>query len=247
MKTLNQLAGQSLGIALALLSAPSFAGAPSGRIFVATDAGVYQNVRAFDSLSQAETSSVVPYESLYRGGVRVAAGDLNGDGIVDIITGSGTGASHVKAFSGRDGSVLHSFFPYGDGFLGGIYVATGDVNGDGVDDIVTGAGVGGGHVKVFDGKTGAELASFFAFSPTFTGGVRVATGDVDGDGWSDIITGSGAGSAHVKVFSGRSGAEIRSFAPYDARIDGGVSSRPVIWMGTGARTLSPAMKLAVRR
>jgi HYR domain/FG-GAP repeat len=58
-----------------------------------------------------------------------------------------------------------------------VRVATGDVNGDGTPDIVTGAGPGGApHVKAFDGTTGAESQSFLAGSPAFAGGVYVATG-----------------------------------------------------------------------
>ena len=59
--------------------------------------------------------------------------------------------------------------------LGGVFVGAGDVTGDGVADVITGAGPGGGpHVRVFDGATGAEVASFFPFPPAFTGGALVA-------------------------------------------------------------------------
>src|SRR5438045_2768183 len=54
--------------------------------------------------------------------------------------------------------------------------------------IAFGADAGGGpHVRVVDGDTGAEVRSFFAYDPTFTGGVRVAVGDVNGDGVADIV------------------------------------------------------------
>jgi hypothetical protein len=80
-------------------------------------------------------------------------------------------------------------------------------------------------VKVFDGKTGLVQRDFFPFDAAFMGGVRVATGDVNGDGRADVITGAGPGDAggHVKVFDGKTGAEIRSFAAYDAGFTGGVS------------------------
>jgi Ca2+-binding RTX toxin-like protein len=78
-------------------------------------------------------------------------------------------------------------------------------------------------VKVFDGTTGAELRSFFAYWPTFTGGVRVAAGDVNGDGFADIVTGAGAGAGpHVKVFDGQTGAALHSFFAYDPSSTGGV-------------------------
>ena len=46
---------------------------------------------------------------------------------------------------------------------------------------------------MYDGPTGALQFSFFAYDPSFTGGVRVALGDVNGDGVNDIITAAGPG------------------------------------------------------
>ena len=57
------------------------------------------------------------------------------------------------------------------------------------------------HVKAFTTRTLTNTASFFAYTPTFTGGVRVAAGDVNGDGAADIITGSGPGAAQLIAFS----------------------------------------------
>src|SRR5207249_4020231 len=120
---------------------------------------------------------------------------------------------------------IRSFFAYGPAFTGGVYVAVGDVTGDGRPDIITGAGEGGGpHVKVFDGVTGAEVRSFFAFNAGFTGGVRVAAADVDGDGTADIVCAAGPGGGpHVIVFSGATGAVIRSFFAYDINARFGVN------------------------
>src|SRR5581483_3532567 len=115
-----------------------------------------------------------------------------------------------------------SFSPYGDGFTGGVNVGVADVDGDGVDEIVTGAGAGGGpNVKVFRGN-GAPLASFFAYDPAFHGGVRVAGGDVGGSGVDQIITGPGPGGGpNVAVFS-PTGARTLSFFAYDSGFVGGV-------------------------
>ena len=166
------------------------------------------------------------YDANFRRGVRVAAADVNGDGVADIITGPGPGGGpHVEVFDGLTGQTIASFFAYDPGFAGGVFVAGGDVNGDGHADIITGAGAGGGpHVKVFDGLTGQTIASFFAYDPGFAGGVTVAGGDVNGDSHADIITGAGAGGGpHVKVFDGLTGQTIASFFAYDPGFAGGVT------------------------
>ena len=100
------------------------------------------------------------------------------DGKADIITGAagGAGGPHVKVFDGLTGDVKRSFLAYDAGFTGGVNVGAADVNGDGKADVITGTGGGaaGGHVKVFNGVSGAEIRSFLAYDAGFTGGVSVA-------------------------------------------------------------------------
>ncbi len=171
----------------------------------------------------ANGTTMTPFTG-FLGEVRTASGDVTGDGIADIIVGTGPGASHVKVLDGATGAEVRSFFAYNPLFSGGVFVAAGDVNGDGKADIIVGAGAGATpHVKVFDGLTGAELHSFFAYNENFLGGVTVAGGDVNGDGKADIITGTGPGaSPHVKVFDGLTLAEVRSFFAYAPNFTGGV-------------------------
>ena len=118
----------------------------------------------------------------------------------------------MKVFDGATGTEISSFFAYGSGFTGGVYVGAGDTNDDGIADIITGTGPGGGpQVEVFDGRTNAELRSFYAYDPAYSGGVTVAGGDINGDGFADIITGSASDAAHVEVFDGQTNALSRSF------------------------------------
>src|SRR5262245_38504885 len=135
-------------------------------------------------------------------------------GSAQVIMAPDGGESMVRVVN-PDGSES-TFFPYGSSFTGSVRAAMGDINGDGIVDIVIGAGPGGGpHVKVFSGADLAGLASFFAYEPTFGGGVFVAAGDVNGDGRADVITGAGAGGGpHVKVFSGADLSELASFFAY---------------------------------
>ena len=194
-------------------------------IIVGPDTGMLPIVRVFDGTTGNTLRSFFAYSPGFLGGVRVASGDVNGDGVADIITGAGPGAGpHVKVFNGATFATHKSFFAESANFAGGVYVAAGDVNGDGKADIIVGAGPGGGpHVKVFDAVSTQVLPSFFAFDTGFNGGVRVAMGDVNGDGKLDIINGTGPGGGpHVIVYDSQTRQVLHSFFAYDASFQGGV-------------------------
>ena len=84
------------------------------------------------------------------------------------------GASIVQVYN-ADGTFNRAFNPYGPAFTGGARVVTGDVNGDGTDDIIVAPGPGGSpEIKVFDGTNGNTIRDFLAYDPGFLGGVFVA-------------------------------------------------------------------------
>jgi hypothetical protein len=184
--------------------------------------------------------------------VRVALADLTGDGVPDIITAPGPGGAvngqeqPVRVFGGKTGwqisGPLGSALAYAPEWTGGVYVATGDITGDGTPDIVLGADAGGGpHVRVIDGKTGQEVQfaghpeltnGFYAYDVGMSSGVRVAVADVNGDGQMDIVTAAGPGGGpHMRVFDGRDLHEIilngspgfqHGFYAFDPGYTGGV-------------------------
>ena len=183
--------------------------APAGILAAGADAGGLPQVRLFDAQTGSVKGDFLAYDSAFRGGIHVAVGDVNGDGVPDFVTAPGIGGGpHIKVFDGRNLSLLASFLAYDSSFKGGVNVAVGDVNGDGILDVITGAGTGGGpHVRVFDviGTTSVQIAgplgSFFAYDPSFRGGVNVAAGNLDGVGGDELITGPGTGGGpHVKAF-----------------------------------------------
>ena len=194
-------------------------------IIVGAGAGAGPRVSIYDGVTGALVRSFFAFSNSFSGGVTVAAGDVDGDGTADIIVGAGPGAGpHVKVFDGS-GQETASFFAYESGFRGGVTVAAGDVDRDGLAEIVTGMGVGGVPlVKTFRGTDGLELSRFMAYDVRFRGGISIAVGDLDGDGFAEIITGAGATAApHVKVFRGNDSSELASFYAYDAGFLGGVS------------------------
>jgi hypothetical protein len=195
--------------------------------------------------------SFMAYSSNFLGGVRVAVGDVTGDGVPDIVTAPGAGmAPQIKVFDGTSGAEVANYMAYKETFLGGVYVAVADMNGDGHADIITGAGQGGGpHVKVMSGAyvvppvdppttsttpsapsllpgagdSPGVLTEFYAYAPLFHGGVRLAAGDVNGDGTPDIITGAGPGGGpHVKAIDGVTGDVLYQFYAFAANYTSGV-------------------------
>ena len=203
--------------------------ATSNLVVTGTNEGGGPQVNVYNLLTQ-ETTKFFAFAPSFRGGVRVASGDVTGDGIADVIVAAGPGGGpQVNVYDGTSLQLVHSFYAYNAAFDDGIFVAVGDVNGDGYADIITGAGQGGGpHVQVFSGQNYSNIASFFAYNPAFTGGISVASGDVNGDGYSDVVVGAGPGGGpHVLAVSGlqlSQGTQVvlASFFAFDPGINQGV-------------------------
>jgi hypothetical protein len=117
----------------------------------------------------------------------------------------------VQVFDAMSGQELFEFTAF-PGWRTGLVVASADMNGDGVPDIVV-VSTGrrhGGRVRIIDGSTGQQmdgpLGSFTAFTG-MRGGVSLTVNDVDNDGFPDLVLTARVGSRLVtKVYSGQTGA-----------------------------------------
>jgi len=161
-----------------------------------------------------QDSILNPYPG-FQGRISFGLGDTNGDGTDEIITGPGPGGGpHVKIFS-KDRELLSEFMAYDENFRGGINVALGDLDGDNIDEIITGPMFGGGpHLKVFS-QDGSLISEFMVYDENFMGGISVSLGDLDNDSQDEIVTGPGPGGGpHVKILS-QKGELINEFMAYD--------------------------------
>jgi hypothetical protein len=160
----------------------------SVEIVTGTKNGGGPHIRVFNSEGVLINPGFFAYAENFRGGVSVAIGDLNGDGIKEIISGAGYGGGpHIRVFK-KDGTLINpGFFAYDERFRGGVNVSSGDVNGDGIDDIVTGPGYGGESLaRVYD-RDGNLKSEFMVFETGENSGLNVAVTDVDGNGVAEII------------------------------------------------------------
>lgn len=203
-----------------------------GEVIVTPDQGGGPRVTIFSLQTDGTLSTRANFfgttDPNFRGGARAAAGDVDGDGTPDLIVAAGFGGGpRVAIFKGTsllsDNPIkmLNDFFAFPEAgasdLRNGVYVAAGDINGDGFADLIIGAGPGGSpRLFVLSGSllsTGniqtaydGPLANFFvAGNSSDRGGVRVAATDADGDNKAEIVTGSGEGSpSKVRIYLGKS-------------------------------------------
>lgn len=173
-------------------------------IIIGAGKGGGPQVRVFDHLGNFTGFSMFPFHPDFRGGVNVAAGDVNDDGEDEvIITQASDGQVWVKAYkTDISKSIEAEFLAYGESFEGGGSVASGDIDGDGDDEIITGSGVNStSHVRVFDGEGNFTGLDLFPFEEDYRGGVNVAVGNVDGGPEDEIIVSKATfGKPQVKVY-----------------------------------------------
>ncbi|MEX2014585.1 MAG: peptidoglycan DD-metalloendopeptidase family protein [Candidatus Saccharimonadales bacterium] len=171
--------------------------------------GSYVKIFETDGTSK---SRFAPYGTGFKGGIFVAAGDVDNDGVDEIITGAGkTGGPRVSVFE-LDGTPINTFYAFSQGFKGGIDVAAGDVDNDGVDEIITGAGPGGGpHVAIWE-LNGTEIDDFYPYSRDFRGGVRVSAGNVRTVNPEDevITVPASKGNPTIRMFN-KNGSSVGSY------------------------------------
>lgn len=150
-------------------------------------------------------------------------GDADGDGVSEVVTSAPThgataqsqGRGRVYLYSGKSGAQLWTATGAEGEQLGTGLEGAGDVNRDGIPDVIAGA-PGSDRAYVYSGRDGAVLLTLRAFKAGESFGQAAAgAGDQDGDGYPDLLvgapagsgTGEGAGKAYL--FSGKDGALLQ--------------------------------------
>lgn len=203
-------------------SAGDVSGDGRAEIVTGTSKGLGPQVSVFDQRGNVLSRFFV-YAPYLRSGVRTAVGNVDGSGKAEIITGPGPGGRpHIRIFRG-DGKLKYPGFFALDGlFQGGVFIASGDVDGNGEDEIIVTPAKGGGPHVTIHKKDGTIVGNFMAYDEGFRGGIKVAAVDTDGDGIDEIVTAPEEGRVPVRVFS-RSGVKLGEFYPFGEGFSGGIS------------------------
>jgi hypothetical protein len=137
--------------------------------------GPHVKVWELSADAPAVVRSFFAYGAGFHGGV-YATGIYDTEGNnTSIVTGAGPGgAPHVEVFNPATTAVTASFLAYAPTFAGGVDVESFDIHDEGIEEIITAPGAGGGpHVRFFSALGAPDGAGFFAYAPSYTGGVDV--------------------------------------------------------------------------
>jgi hypothetical protein len=157
-------------------------------IAVATGKGVSSLVKIFSIDGIEINKGFAPFVKSYKGGLSITLAELNKKpGKEIVISGINTTTSQIKIFS-RDGLLVGIFSAYDKTYNKGTNVSAGDLNDDGLDEIITGTSYGSAPlVKIFNGQGKLFSAPFFAGSTKARKGVQVFSADLEGDGSAEIL------------------------------------------------------------
>ncbi|MBU1177973.1 VCBS repeat-containing protein [Patescibacteria group bacterium] len=194
--------------------------------------GLGPHLRAFTQSGQEITSFMI-YDPGFRGGLQGAKADFDGDGREEIITApSGEGGPQVRVFRYRNGvfEIVTQFMAYSNVFHGGVNIATGDLTGDGVPELITVPRYGGSaNIRIYQYNNGQfDLLDWaIVYNERFHGGANLATGDLNGDGRAELVVAPRSqGGPNVRVFSLNADNKIQekdNFLAYDSTYRGGVA------------------------
>jgi len=178
-------------------------------------------LRIFDKRGNNKRSGFFAYLSKFEGGAQINISDLDQDGKFETIVAN---SNSVKIFNSQN-NLVKTFYPYGEKYNSGINIAIGNIQDDKKLEIVTGTQQGGGpQIRIFNYQGNLIHTGWFAYNKNFRGGVNVALGDLNGNGYKEIVTGAGfGGGPHIRIFRSDGHLFDPGFFSYDLKFRGGVN------------------------
>lgn len=192
------------------------------QIYVSRKADGNASVSVFDAqFNLAKETEIFSGNGFH--GLNFQLTETNADGESEILVGAASGDAPLVRLVDSKGSIISSFLAFDAKFRGGVNVSAGDVDADGLVEIIAAPQSGlAPIVKIFD-LNGKLEKQFTAFSSSFTKGLNVKAADFDGDGKAEIAVAPAKGMMpRVKIFN-NTGALKKSFVPFNVNFSGGVN------------------------
>ncbi|MFA6534251.1 MAG: S8 family serine peptidase [Patescibacteria group bacterium] len=156
------------------------------------------------------------------GGVNLALGDLDLDGKAEIVLSSAKGGAGAVQIWTYQGKLMRQFSVADKKFTGGLSLAVGDIDGDSRPEIITAPESGAEpRVKIFN-QEGKLKKDFLVGEKAYLGGLTLATGDYNGDGWLDLAASQASGDPVVNLVNGLGQIEA-NFSVFSQGYTGGVN------------------------
>lgn len=173
-------------------------------------------IKAYNYKGDYLNLSIHPFTTSYKGEINITTGDVNGDGFEEIIAATGEGVrSQIKIFSNKGELQLIQYSPFAQDYLGGVNLASGDIEGDGIDEIITCQALGGSLCKIYKYENQKTILNEWSVFNN-NRGVEVSFGDIDRDGEGEIITSTKNNvNQQIKIFKGTK-EKIKEFSTYNS-------------------------------
>jgi len=151
--------------------------------------------------AQGQLLQTIPPVQSYKYGATTAVGDVNGDGLNELIVGTGPGKDIPPLLTIVDagGNVLGDFIAFPGGGQG-VEVATADFDRDGIDEIVVGTTKDEGLIKVYRYSGGEFIDTGVQIEGQDSKEVRLTTTDTDGDYIPEIILTFRKGDHKIRIY-----------------------------------------------
>jgi uncharacterized delta-60 repeat protein len=156
-------------------------------------------VNVFDGRMLGLLRQIQVYGASFTLGVHVAVGDVLGDGAVELLVAPDVGGlPFVNVFNPLNGTLLRQVQVFGESYRLGVRLAVGDAAGDAKQELIVAPQAGGAPVvNLFNVDSAALVQQIQVFAPSFTAGLFIAAGNINGTGKIDLVVGPDAGGAPV--------------------------------------------------
>ncbi len=182
----------------------------------------YRGLVTVSRADGSELARFTPFDNGFSGPLSLAVGNVLGDDQLSIIVAPREERGGMIKIYRSTGQVRDTgFLPFGPKYKGGAYLAVGDTDADGRDEIVVGPNQGRPEVRIFRGDE-TKLKQFFVQTPAQRFGVPVALGRLSLSEGLTIIAGTGFGARPEISLYRANGTLLKKFTPFSSTAKVGV-------------------------